>query len=278
MGFDQVDILPAPAGKEDELSELVTSVAGIELCNFSAVCFTGAHWDTPVNVQANVAGLHAQWKAAGKFATHVCGPMFRGFGVDVKKPHLSSDQERSLIEPAAQGLAQAIITLPECGIEYLGMEILNPRENHGCNSVASGQKIVLRVRELIEGKSKIHIALLPDIAHINEWMLTRQPELTLEEHLAPLSQDVHEGRIKVVHFSCSFSRGEPKGDPTPFEEYGNFFRERGFDETAAFEVFGLHDSLRGAIPGFGIPTFKMNDIGAVHRRGLERMKAALGWK
>lgn len=269
--FTQLDLLPG------DVSAVLPDIRKLGITSFSGVCFAGKHWDAPADRDENINGLHAQWSGIASYGKIAAGPMFRGFGVGIGNSELGDD-ERFLIEPTAKGIADAILSWKGSGLEWILCEMLNRRENHGFNNLTSCVEVCRRVRQIIDGKTNIKFGFLADISHIEDYRRRVCPGTPIREVLVPLEREFSECKPPVAHFSSCWTRGEFQNDPTPMEEWAKFLQLARFDGTVAIEVFGNHADLRGAIPGFGIPTFNASDIGGVHLRALQRVKAAFGIK
>jgi hypothetical protein len=264
-GFTQLDLLPG-----DVPDDVLDQIRALGITDFSGVCFAGKHWDAPADREENIQGLHTQWDGIAKYGTIAAGPLFRGFGVGIAEPDLGDDQ-RFLINPVADGIAEAILSYEGTGIQWVLSEMINRRENHGFNDLPSCLEVCALVRKKIAGKTKIKFGFLPDICHIEDYRRRVCPGTKIEDVLAPLETEFNCEMPPVVHFSACWSRGEFTDDPTPMEAWARFLVEQGFDGTVAIEFLANHPDLRGLIPGFGIKTYEDGEVGAAHARALKRV-------
>lgn len=152
-------------------------------------------------------------------ATLIGGALYSCWPIDYSKPvDKKGDWGRGV-----EGLAKMSKMARECGIETLGLEVLNRFENHVLNTAAEGVQFVKEVRELDKDATNVKVML--DTFHMN-----------IEEE--SIGEAIRTSGEYLGHFHTGeCNRMVPGKGRTPWREIGEALKSIRYNKTIVMEPF-----------------------------------------
>ena len=225
LGFDILEIAagPIPNYTDIQLKELK------ECSKANNVRLTVGYGPSPENniassdelVRKNALTYYTElFKCMEKIdATLIGGALYSCWPIDYSKPvDKKGDWGRGV-----EGLVKMSKTARECGVETLGLEVLNRFENHTLNTATEGVQFVKEVRELDSKATNVKVML--DTFHMN-----------IEEE--SIGEAIRKAGSYLGHFHTGeCNRMVPGKGRTPWKEIGDALKSINYNGTIVMEPF-----------------------------------------
>ncbi|MDD3172732.1 MAG: sugar phosphate isomerase/epimerase [Herbinix sp.] len=225
LGFDILEIAagPIPSYSDVQLNNIK------ECAKANNIRITVGYGPSPANniassdeaVRKNALAYYTElFKRMEKIdATIIGGALYSCWPIDYSKPvDKKGDWSRGV-----EGLAQMSKIARECGVETLGLEVLNRFENHVLNTAAEGVQFVKEVRELETNATNVKVML--DTFHMN-----------IEEQ--SIGEAIRTAGAYLGHFHTGeCNRMVPGKGRTPWREIGEALKSINYNGTVVMEPF-----------------------------------------
>lgn len=225
LGFDILEIAagPLPDYTDAQLKELK------ECAKTNNLRLTVGYGPSPANniassdesVRKNALAYYTDlFKRMEKIdATLIGGALYSCWPIDYSKPvDKKGDWGRGV-----EGLAKMSKIARECGIETLGLEVLNRFENHVLNTASEGVQFVKEVRELSGEATNVKVML--DTFHMN-----------IEEE--SIGEAIRTAGEYLGHFHTGeCNRMVPGKGRTPWREISEALKSIHYNQTIVMEPF-----------------------------------------
>ncbi|QHQ62018.1 TIM barrel protein [Anaerocolumna sedimenticola] len=225
LGFDILEIAagPLPDYTDLQLKELK------ECAEANHIRLTVGYGPSPANnIASSEEAVHKNamtfytdlFKRMRKInATLIGGAIYSCWPIDYSKTvDKKGDWGRGV-----EGIAKLSKIARECGVETLGLEVLNRFENHVLNTAEEGVQFVKEVREL--DPDAVNVKVMLDTFHMN-----------IEEQ--SIGQAIRTAGAYLGHFHTGeCNRMVPGKGRTPWREIGEALRDINYNKTVVMEPF-----------------------------------------